>query len=93
VQKARAIGNSLNPTLPELYKDKDVIAANAFMANLSDVFANSVARPATLTGLKYPQVSQSVFSAAHEVLSKRATGEEAVKRLEQRLKKIRRKHW
>jgi trehalose/maltose transport system substrate-binding protein len=93
VQKARAIGNSLNPTLPELYKDKDVIAANAFMANLSDVFANSVARPATLTGLKYPQVSQSVFSAAHEVLSKRATGEEAVKRLEQRLQKIRRKHW
>jgi trehalose/maltose transport system substrate-binding protein len=60
---------------------------------LSDVFANSVARPATLTGLKYPQVSQSVFNAAHEVLSKRATGEEAVKRLEQRLQKIRRKHW
>lgn len=93
VQKARAIGNSLNPTLPELYKDKDVVAANAFMANLSEVFANSVARPATLTGLKYPQVSQSIFNTTHEVLSGRTTGEEAVKRLEQRLKKIRRKHW
>lgn len=93
VQKIRAIGNSLNPTLPELYKDKDIIAANEFMSSLSDVFANSVPRPATLTGLKYPQVSQSIYNATHDVLSKNATGEESVKRLEQRLKKIRRKHW
>jgi trehalose/maltose transport system substrate-binding protein len=93
VQKARAMGNSLNPTLPELYKDKDIIVANEFMSSLSDVFANSVPRPATLTGLKYPQVSQSIYNATHDVLSKNATGEEAVKKLEQRLKKIRRKHW
>jgi trehalose/maltose transport system substrate-binding protein len=93
VQKARAIGNSLNPTLPQLYKDKDIIAANEFMSSLSDVFATSVPRPATLTGLKYPQVSQSIYNATHDVLSKNATGEESVKKLEQRLKKIRRKHW
>jgi len=93
VQKARAIGNSLNPTLPQLYKDKDIIAANEFMTSLSDVFATSVPRPATLTGLKYPQVSQSIYNATHDVLSKNATGEESVKKLEQRLKKIRRKHW
>lgn len=93
VQKARAIGGSFNPTLPALYKDKDVIAANDFMSNLSDVFANSVARPTTATGLKYPPVSQSFYNAAHEVMSKRTTGEEAVKKLESRLKQIRRKHW
>lgn len=93
VQKARAIGGSFNPTLPALYQDKDIITANDFMSSLADVFANSVARPTTATGLKYPQVSQSFYNAAHEVMSQRATGEEAVKKLESRLKQIRRKHW
>ena len=93
VQKSRAIHGSFNPTLPALYKDKDVLEANEFMGALADVFANSVARPTTATGLKYPQVSQSFWNAAHEVMSKRATGEEAVAKLESRLKQIRRKHW
>ena len=93
VQKTRAIDGSFNPTLPALYKDKDVIAANEFMGSLAEVFANSVARPTTATGLKYPQVSQSFWNAAHEVMSKRATGEEAVAKLDSRLKQIRRKHW
>lgn len=93
VQKARAIGGSFNPTLPALYQDREVIAANAFMAQLQEVFANSVARPTSATGLKYPQVSQSFYNAAHEVMSGRATGEEAVHRLEKRLRQIRRKHW
>ena len=93
VQKTRAIHGSYNPTMPALYKDKDVLEANEFMGALADVFANSVARPTTATGLKYPQVSQSFWNAAHEVMSKRTTGEEAVTKLESRLKQIRRKHW
>jgi trehalose/maltose transport system substrate-binding protein len=93
VQKSRAIHGSFNPTLTALYKDKEVLEANEFMGALAEVFANSVARPTTATGLKYPQVSQSFWNAAHEVMSKRATGEEAVSKLESRLKQIRRKHW
>ena len=93
VQKTRAIHGSYNPTLPALYKDKEVLEANEFMGALAEVFANSVARPTTATGLKYPQVSQSFWNAAHEVMSKRTTGEEAVAKLESRLKQIRRKHW
>jgi len=93
VQKARAIGGSFNPTLPALYQDREVLAANAFMGSLQDVFANSVARPTSATGLKYPQVSQSFYNAAHEVMSRRATGEEAVRKLDKRLRQIRRKHW
>ena len=54
---------------------------------------NENERTTTATGLKYPQVSQSFYNAAHEVMSQRATGEEAVKKLESRLKQIRRKHW
>jgi trehalose/maltose transport system substrate-binding protein len=74
-------------------RHREVLAANAFMGNLQEVFANSVARPTSATGLKYPQVSQSFYNAAHEVMSGRATGEEAVRKLEKRLRQIRRKHW
>jgi len=52
VQKDRAIRGSFNPTRPALYKDPEVIAANAFMANLLGTFEESVARPSGLAGLK-----------------------------------------
>lgn len=92
-QKDRAIVGSYNPTRPALYKDKDVIAANPFMGELFDVFTNAVARPATATGLKYPEVSQAFWDATHEVLSKKTSGAESVKKLEGRLKQIKRKSW
>ena len=93
VQRARAIGGSFNPTRPALYQDREILEANAFMGQLSQVFESSVARPTTATGLKYPQVSQSFYNAAHEVMSRRAQGAEAVQRLDKRLRQIRRKQW
>jgi trehalose/maltose transport system substrate-binding protein len=93
VQKKRAVGGSYNPTIPELYKDKDITTANPFMGELLDVFTNAVARPATATGLKYPEVSNAFWDATHEVLSKKSTGTEAVKKLEGKLKQIKRTKW
>lgn len=93
MQKKRAIGGSYNPTIVDLYKDKDVIAANPFMADLLDVFTNAVARPATATGLKYPQASQAFWDATHEVLSKKTDGAAAVKKLEGTLKQVKRNKW
>ncbi len=93
IEKDRAIKGSYNPTRPDLYKDKDVIAANPFMASLLDVFTNAVARPSTATGIKYPEVSQAFWDATHDVLSKKSTGEEAVKRLEGRLNQVKRNKW
>jgi len=93
VQKKRAVGGSYNPTIPELYKDKDILAANPFMGELLDVFTNAVARPATATGLKYPEVSNAFWDAAHDVLEKKSTGAEAVKKLEGKLKQIKRTAW
>ena len=93
VQKKRAVGGSYNPTIPELYKDKDVTTANPFMGELLDVFTNAVARPATATGLKYPEVSNAFWDAAHDVLEKKSTGTEAVKKLEAKLKQIKRTKW
>lgn len=89
-QKYRAINGSYNPTIAALYKDNDVLAANPFMGNLLDVFTNAVPRPATVTGLKYPEVSAAFWNATHDVLSGKATAEDAVRRLEGRLTQIRR---
>ncbi len=93
IQKKRAVGGSYNPTIVDLYQDKDVIAANPFMGELLDVFKNAVARPATVTGLKYPEVSQAFWDATHDVLSKKSTGAEAVKKLEGKLKQVKRTAW
>ena len=93
IQKKRAVGGSYNPTIPDLYKDGDVLKANPFMGDLLDVFTNAVARPATATGLKYPEVSQAFWDATHEVLSKKTTGAEAVKKLEGKLKQVKRNKW
>ena len=93
IEKDRAIKGSYNPTRPALYKDKDVLAASPFMGQLSDVFTNAVARPATATGLKYPEVSQAFWDATHDVLSKKTSAEESLKRLEGRLKQVKRSGW
>ncbi|MFM1908094.1 MAG: hypothetical protein RLZZ591_1771 [Pseudomonadota bacterium] len=88
VQKDRAINGSYNPTIPSLYKDKEVLAANPFMGDLYDVFTSAVARPATVTGLKYPEVSNAFWDATHEVLSGKSNGAAAVKKLEGKLKQV-----
>ncbi len=93
VQKKRAVGGSYNPTIPALYKDPDILKANPFMGELLDVFTNAVARPATATGLKYPEVSQAFWDGTHEVLSKKLKGAEAVKKIEAKLKQIKRTKW
>lgn len=93
IQKKRAVGGSYNPTIPALYKDSDIAKANPFMVELLDVFTNAAARPATATGLKYPEVSNAFWDATHDVLSKKSTGTEAVKKLEAKLKQIKKAKW
>ena len=93
VQKARAVGGSYNPTIMSLYKDADVAKANPFMVELLDVFTNAAARPATATGLKYPEVSQVFWDGVHEVLEGKAKGADAVKKMEAKLKQVKKAKW
>ncbi len=90
IQKERAIKGSYNPTIASLYKDKEVLAANPFFGSLFDVFTSAVPRPATATGLKYPEVSAAFWNATHEVLSGRATAADSLKKLDAKLKQIKR---
>jgi trehalose/maltose transport system substrate-binding protein len=70
VQKSHAIELSTLPTIEELYDDKDVLAAQPFFGRLKDVFTGgAVARPSTVTGENYPEVSSAYFTAINTILT------------------------
>lgn len=88
VQKDRAIKGSYNPTIQDLYQDADIRKANPFMGSLLPSFTSAVARPTTVTGTRYNQVSSEFQNAVHEALSKTAKPEEALARLNTRLNQL-----
>ena len=88
VQKERALKASYNPTIGALYKDADIAAANPFMTELYGTFTSAVARPATVTGARYNQVSNEFWNAAHDTLSGRAQAPAALKKLDAALKRF-----
>jgi trehalose/maltose transport system substrate-binding protein len=88
VQKERAIKLSNLPTMPELYKDADVLKVNPQWANLVPVFENASPRPSTITASKYNDVSVAYFSAVHDVLTGKTDAQTAVEDLEAKLQDI-----
>jgi trehalose/maltose transport system substrate-binding protein len=89
-QKRRAIKGGFNPTLPPLYEDAEVLAANPFFGALRDVFTAAVARPSDATGPRYNQVSAAFYNAVHAVLSGQMQAGPALARLERTLTRLRR---
>ncbi|HHW78345.1 MAG TPA: ABC transporter substrate-binding protein [Xanthomonadaceae bacterium] len=87
-QKRRAIHGAYNPTIESLYKDADVLKAVPFFGELYDTFVNAVARPSTVTGAKYNQVSNEFWNAVHGVLSGRAKAQDSLAQLEASLKRM-----
>ncbi|MGA9577317.1 MAG: ABC transporter substrate-binding protein [Terrimicrobiaceae bacterium] len=86
-QKKRAVGLGLLPTLPALYSDPDVLAKNAWLKNV-DVLTNLVARPSTVTGAGYNQLSTEFFQSVNKVLSGGETPQNAVLEVEKVAKRI-----
>ena len=87
-QKRRAIAASLNPTIPALYADPDVLAAAPFFADLQDIMRQAVARPSSVTGSRYNQVSNAFWSAVHRVLSGKQPAAQSLATLERRLNRL-----
>ncbi len=88
-QKRRAIRGSYNPTLPALYQDADILAANPFFGALLPSFTNALPRPASQTGAHYNQVSAAIWQAVHSVLSGQADAAEGMAGLRRSLERIR----
>ncbi|GIK96408.1 MAG: sugar ABC transporter substrate-binding protein [Alphaproteobacteria bacterium] len=87
-QKRRALEGAFNPTRPDLYEDPDLIAANPFLAEFPEVLANAVARPSTVTGRRYNQLSGSFVQAVHDALSGRGEPQELLAALAERLEQL-----
>lgn len=68
-QKQRAIKASYNPTIPALYSDPDILAANPFFADLLEPLQKAVSRPSRVAGPHYNRLSADVWRAAHDILA------------------------
>ena len=84
-QRVRAISGGYLPTMAALYTDAAVLDARPVIRNLSDVFTNAVARPATITGQRYREVSIAYATAVRAILTDQANAENILADLEQQL--------
>ncbi|MGV6904190.1 MULTISPECIES: ABC transporter substrate-binding protein [unclassified Brucella] len=93
VQKAEAVELSRLPTIEALYDDKDVIAAQPFMANWKPIFQNAVPRPSAATKVKYNEVSSKFWTAVHQTLAGSGTAAENLELLEVELTELKGSGW
>lgn len=84
-QKFRAINHSYLATIETVYQDEEVLEAVPFFGPLFGVFTNAVARPSTVSGTQYPEVSELYYTAVHNVLTGETDAETAMADLEGQL--------
>ena len=65
-----------------MYSDPDVLAKNPFFKIMLNVFNNAVARPSTVTGADYNQLSTAFFQNVNAVLTGGESAQEAVSQVE-----------
>ena len=89
VQSKRSRVLFVPPTLPALYDAPDVIGPNPGFAQMRQALRTGiVARPSTVTGAKYPDVSEAYAQAVHSVLTGEKRAAEAAASLENELIRI-----
>jgi trehalose/maltose transport system substrate-binding protein len=93
-QKRRAHPGSLNPTFRSLYSDKELMAANPFYKDFLPIVESAVARPSTVTGRRYNQVSSAFVRAEHGTLSGQGAASASLVDLDKELERLGRGgHW
>jgi trehalose/maltose transport system substrate-binding protein len=89
VQLRRALDGGYMPTIERLYSDPNLIQRMPVAARLCDADQDSwVARPSTITGAKYGEVSKAYYQAVHDILSARAGAPETLAQLSRKLVSI-----
>jgi trehalose/maltose transport system substrate-binding protein len=85
--RSRKIGGA--PTIPALYSDTDLMAANPYFSTILKAYRNGgVLRPSTTAGKKYPEVSHAYSEAVHAVLVGRKAAASAASNLQTELMQI-----
>jgi trehalose/maltose transport system substrate-binding protein len=88
IQKKHAIDLGLLPTLPALYSDPDLLGKIPWFKNAPDILTNAVARPSTVAGAYYNQLSSGLFGNVNKVLSSEESAKDAVLQIERVAKPI-----
>ena len=89
VQTAFAAENSMLPTIPAVYDSPEVTAASEFIPRLKDVFqGGAVARPSSVTGELYPEVSNVYFQQLNQVLTGQKDGAQAAADMEEEITSV-----
>jgi len=89
-EQARRCRTSADPpSIPELYKDPEVVARNPYFQCVLRVFRSGTAlRPARSAGKLYPDVSRAYFEAVHAVLTRKKSASKAAADLEDELQRM-----
>jgi trehalose/maltose transport system substrate-binding protein len=89
LQKSLAIEQAKLPTIPDLYDDPDVLAANPLIGKLKDILLNAaVARPSTKTAPSYDKVSSAYSTTVNQILAGSVDAKSAVADLSDQLNHI-----
>ncbi|WP_119460673.1 ABC transporter substrate-binding protein [Rhodospirillaceae bacterium SYSU D60014] len=89
LQAERAIRGAINPTIPALYEDPEVLKAQPFLADLLPILEAAVARPSQIAGERYNQLSTIFWNVVHDTLAGRTTAETGLAAAERHLQRIR----
>jgi trehalose/maltose transport system substrate-binding protein len=93
IQKDRAIRYSFLPTIAALYDDPEIAEAQPLIPAWREVVENAVPRPSAPTGIHYSQVSQEIWTAAHNTIAGRGDAATNLTELERRLRFIGARGW
>jgi len=93
MQKLSAIESAHLPTIMALYDDPDIAKAQPVIPRWKHVVLNAVARPATVTKLKYNEVSSDFWSAVHNTLAGDGTAAGNLAALKAKLAKLKGAGW
>ena len=93
IQKDRAIRYTFLPTISALYDDPEIAEAQPLIPAWRTVVENAVPRPSAPTGIHYSQVSQEIWTAAHNTIDGRGDAASNLAELERRLRFISARGW
>ena len=88
IQKRHAIELGMLPTLPDLYSDPDLQEKIPWFKNATDILANTVARPSTVAGGSYNQLSQGIFENVNKILNGQESAEDGILQIERVGKRV-----
>jgi trehalose/maltose transport system substrate-binding protein len=91
VQRRRSLKGAQPPTIPDLYRDPQLKAANSdFEQTYESIQRYLTLRPSQQSGLRYPEIAAAYARAVHSVLTKERVAATAARELQDEFNRRRR---